>query len=148
MLTLRELKNMAETAPSGQKTPTVRELRLSGKLIAERKIGESAGIAAYRNGYTVYYAGRGATVFRIHACSGYCYDSCSRMFDGRHGTCALCLRVRTACSATLLPGNRTGAYRTAPNQRNGADCTLRNPVQKVHWTALSGRKLWKTFYPC
>lgn len=88
MLTLRELKNMAETAPSGQKTPTVRELRSSGKLIAERKIGESAGIAAYWNGYAVYYAGRDATVFRIHACSGYCYDSgsspCSiggRMFD-------------------------------------------------------------------
>lgn len=50
MLTLRELKNIAETAPSGQKTPTARELRSSGKLIAERKIGESAGIAAYRNG--------------------------------------------------------------------------------------------------
>ena len=89
MLTLRELKNMAESAPSGQKTPTARELRLSGKLIAERKIGESAGIAAYRNGYAVYHAGRDATVFRIHACSGYCYDSgsspCSiggRMFDG------------------------------------------------------------------
>ena len=89
MLTLRELKNMAETAPSGEKTPTVRELRSSGKLIVERKIGESAGIAAYRNGYAVYHAGRGATVFRIHACSGYCYDSgsspCSigsRMFDG------------------------------------------------------------------
>ncbi len=89
MLTLRELKNMAESAPSGQKTLTARELRSSGKLIAERKIGESAGIAAYRNGYAVYYAGRDATVFRIHACSGYCYDSgsspCSigsRMFDG------------------------------------------------------------------
>ena len=88
MLTLRELKNMAESAPSGQKTLTARELRSSGKLIAERKIGESAGIAAYRNGYAVYYAGRDATVFRIHACSGYCYDSgsspCSisgRMFD-------------------------------------------------------------------
>jgi RNA polymerase sigma factor (sigma-70 family) len=88
MLTLRELKNMAETAPSGQKTPTARELRSSGELIAERKIGESAGIAACRNGYAVYHAGRDATVFRIHAYSGYCYDSgsrpCSiggRMFD-------------------------------------------------------------------
>lgn len=77
MLTLRELKNMAESAPSGQKTPTARELRSSGKLIVERKIGESAGIAAYRNGYAVYHAG-----------SGYYYDSdsspCSiggRMFD-------------------------------------------------------------------
>ena len=89
MLTLRELKNLAETAPSGQKTPTARELRSSGKLIAERKIGESAGIAAYRNGYAVYHAGRDATVFRIHACSGYSYDSGSNpcsigggIFDG------------------------------------------------------------------
>ncbi len=88
MLTLRELKNMTETAPSGQKPPTVRELRSSGKPIAERKVSESGGIAAYRNGYAVYHAGRNATVFRIHACSGYCYDSgsipCSisgRMFD-------------------------------------------------------------------
>lgn len=88
MLTLRELKNKAETAPSGQKTPIARELRSSRKLIAERKIGESAGIAACRNGYAVYHAGRDTTVFRIHSCSGYCYDSgsspCSiggRMFD-------------------------------------------------------------------
>ena len=75
MLTLRELKNMAETAPPKQKMPTVRELRSSGKLIVERKVGESAGIAACRNGYAVYHAGRDTTVFRIHACSGYCYDS-------------------------------------------------------------------------
>ncbi len=81
MLTLRELKNMADTAPPGQKTPTARELRSAGEMIAEKKIGESAGIAAYRNGYAVYYADRGATVFRIHACSGYSYDSCISPHD-------------------------------------------------------------------
>lgn len=77
MLTLRELKNMAETALPKQKMPTVRELRLSGKLIAEKEVGGCAGIAACQNGYAVYHAGRDATVFRIHACSGYSYDSCS-----------------------------------------------------------------------
>ena len=86
MLTLRELKNMAESAPSGQKTPTARELRSSGKLIVERKIGERAVIEAYRNGYAVYHAGRNATVFRIHACSGYCCDSGSSPYDIGSGT--------------------------------------------------------------
>lgn len=69
--------------------PTARELRSTGKLIAEKKLGESAGIAAYQNGYAVYHAGRDTTVFRIHACSGYCYGSSnslcdigSGMFDG------------------------------------------------------------------
>lgn len=81
MLTLRELKNMADTAPPGQKTPTARELRSAGEMIAEKKIGGNAGIAAYRNGYAVYYADRGATVFRIHACSGYSYDSCTSPHD-------------------------------------------------------------------
>lgn len=79
MLTLRELKNIAETAPQGQKTPTARELRSSGKLIAEKKMGESIGIAAYRNGYAIYHAGRDVTVFRIHACRGYCYESGSSL---------------------------------------------------------------------
>ncbi len=86
MLTLRELKNMAEIAPPKQKMPTARELRSTGKLIAEKKIGESAGIAAYRNGYAVYHAGRDATVFHIHACSGYCYDSGSSPCDIGSGT--------------------------------------------------------------
>lgn len=75
MLTLRELKDMAEIPPSGQRTPTAKELRLSGKPIAERRIGADAGIAAYRNGYAVYRAGGAATVFRIHPCGGYCYGS-------------------------------------------------------------------------
>ena len=66
--------------------PTVRELRLSGKLIAEKEVGECAGIAAYRNGYAVYHAGRNATVFRIHACSGYCCDSGSSPYDIGSGT--------------------------------------------------------------
>ena len=86
MLTLRGLKNMAETAPTKQKMPTVRELRLSGKLIAEKEVGECAGIAAYWNGYAVYHAGRNATVFRIHACSGYCCDSGSSPYDIGSGT--------------------------------------------------------------
>lgn len=108
MLTLSELKNMTETTQPKQKMLITRELRSTGKLIAERNVGECARIAAYRNGYAVYHAGRDATVFRIHACSGYSYDSCRSPFDisrghltERRGTCALCLRVRTACSATF-----------------------------------------------
>lgn len=78
MLTFRELKNMADIPPKGQKTPTVRAARQSGSLIAEREMGGDAGIAAYQSGYAVYYAGGAATVFRIHDCGGYCYDSGSR----------------------------------------------------------------------
>lgn len=73
MLTLRELKNMAEIPPEGRKTPTVKELRISEKPIVEQTVGADAEIAAYKSGYAVYCAGGAATVFRIHPCGGYSY---------------------------------------------------------------------------
>lgn len=75
MLTLRELKDMADIPAPGRKTPTVRELKASAGLIAERDLGGDAGIAAYKSGYAVYSVCGAATVFRIHPCGGYCYDS-------------------------------------------------------------------------
>lgn len=89
MLTLKELKNMTEIPASGQKTPTAKELRASAEPVAEHILRGDAGIIAYKSGYAVYSVCGAATVFCIHSCGGYCYDSgenpCgigSGLFDG------------------------------------------------------------------
>lgn len=89
MLTLRELKNIADLPAPGQKTPTAKELRLSAEPIAEHGLGGDARIAAYQSGYAIYFVSGVATVFRIHPCGGYRYDAGenphdigSGLFDG------------------------------------------------------------------
>lgn len=81
MLTLRELKNMADVPKPGQKTPTAKELRSSDGLIADRALQGDAWISAYKSGYAVYSVCGSATVFRIHACGSYCYDSGKNTYD-------------------------------------------------------------------
>lgn len=89
MLTFGELKKMADTPPPGRKAPSAGELGASAGLIAERTLNGGVRIAAYKSGYAVYSVYRTATVFRIHACGAYCYESCGgaydidgRLFDG------------------------------------------------------------------
>ena len=89
MLTLTELKNMADIPAPGQKAPTAKELRASEEPVAEHTLRGDARITAYKSGYAVYSVCGAATVFCIHSCGGYRYDSrenpCdigSRLFDG------------------------------------------------------------------
>lgn len=80
---------MADTPPPGLKLPSAGELEASAGLIVERALNGGARIAAYKSGYAVYSVYRAATVFRIHTCGAYRYESCSgvhdidgRLFDG------------------------------------------------------------------
>ena len=60
------MTGMESSQDMGQAGSCQKREDIKSRQIAERKIGESAGIAAYRNGYAVYHAGRDTTVFRIH----------------------------------------------------------------------------------
>lgn len=74
MLTFGELKKITDIPEPGRKTPTAKELRKAAEPAAEKALRGGAAITAYRSGYAVYSVCRAATVFRIHACGGYCYD--------------------------------------------------------------------------
>lgn len=75
MLTLQELKQIVEVPVPGQKIPTARKLKTSGIITAREKLNREAKIEVYQNGYAIYEAGGFATVFSIHSCREYRYDS-------------------------------------------------------------------------
>lgn len=75
MLTLQKLKQIVEVPVPGQKIPTARKLKTSGVITAREKVNQETKIVVYQNGYALYEVGGYATVFPIHLCREYRYDS-------------------------------------------------------------------------
>ena len=75
MLTLQELKEITETTKHGIKMPTARNLRETGRAVAEKNLKNDTWITAYQNGYALYHASGHSTVFPIHTCGAYLYVS-------------------------------------------------------------------------
>ena len=75
MLTLQELKEITETTKQGTKMPTARNLRETGRTVAEKHLKNDTWITAYQNGYALYHASGHYTVFPIHTCGAYLYVS-------------------------------------------------------------------------
>lgn len=75
MLTLQELKEIIETTKHGIKMPTARNLRETGRAVAEKQLKNDTWITAYQNGYALYHASGHSTVFPIHTCGAYLYVS-------------------------------------------------------------------------
>lgn len=75
MLTLQELREITETTKHGIKMPTARNLRETGKTVAEKHLKNDTWITAYQNGYALYHASGHSTVFPIHTCGAYLYVS-------------------------------------------------------------------------
>ena len=75
MLTLQELKEITETTKHGIKMPTARNLRETGRAVAEKHLKNDTWITAYQNGYALYHANGHSTVFPIHTCGAYLYVS-------------------------------------------------------------------------
>ena len=75
MLTLQELKEITETTKHGIKMPTARNLRETGRAVAEKNLKNDTWITAYQNGYALYHANGHSTVFPIHTCGAYLYVS-------------------------------------------------------------------------
>ncbi len=76
MLTLRELRNMVEVAEVEGRVPSVKALLEADIPIAVKEIvGEQTEIVVYRNGFVFYRVGNRATVFPLHPCREYIYES-------------------------------------------------------------------------
>ena len=75
MLTLQELKEITETTKHGIKMPTARNLRETGRAVAEKYLKNDTWITAYQNGYALYHACGHNTVFPLHTCGAYLYVS-------------------------------------------------------------------------
>ena len=75
MLTLQELKGITEIPGQRIKMPTAKNLRETGRTVAEKQLENNTWIAAYQNGFALYHACGHSTVFPIHACGAYLYVS-------------------------------------------------------------------------
>ena len=81
MLTLRELRNMVEVAEVKGRVPSVKALLESDIPIAVKEtLGEQAEISVYQNGLVLYRVGKRATVFPLHNCTEYIYESGEKIF--------------------------------------------------------------------
>ena len=81
MLTLRELRNMVEVAEVEGRVPSVKALLESDIPIAVKEtLGEQAEISVYQNGLVPYRVGNRATVFPLHTCTEYIYESGEEIF--------------------------------------------------------------------
>lgn len=75
MLTLQELKRISDIPGYGEKLPTAKQLRKSGLIVAQERLGLDSKIAAYRSGYVIYRVRNHSTVFPLHSCRDYQYLS-------------------------------------------------------------------------
>ena len=74
-MTLQELKEITEIPEQRIKVPTAKNLRETGRAVAEKQLENNTWITAYQNGYALYHACGHSTVFPIHACGAYLYVS-------------------------------------------------------------------------
>lgn len=74
-MTLQELKEITEIPEQRIKIPTAKNLRETGRVVAEKQLENNTWIAAYQNGYALYHACGHSTVFPTHTCGAYLYVS-------------------------------------------------------------------------
>ncbi len=79
MLTLQELKQIADIPKRGNRIPTAKYLKGNETVVEKKRLGVDAEITAYQNGYVLYQVGRHFTVFPLHSCGSYLYISNSHM---------------------------------------------------------------------
>lgn len=76
MMTLKELKNLVKPADPKKRVPCAVSLKQSGaRIVVREAVGLGADITVYANGYVLYQEGEKTTVFPLHACSAYGYQS-------------------------------------------------------------------------
>lgn len=76
MLKLGELKKQVQMVECGERVPTVKALmRMGSPVVVKEVLGKSVEITVFRNGYVLYMAEGRKTVFPLHDCSGYRYES-------------------------------------------------------------------------
>lgn len=76
MLTLKELKNIVKVADVEKKVPNPKSLRTSTiPIVVKEVMGTNSEITVYANGYVLYREENRTTVFPLHKCTSYEYES-------------------------------------------------------------------------
>lgn len=76
MLTLKELKKIVRQADIEKRIPCVSALKKSGEeIVVRERIGKDTVITVYANGYVLYQDNGRTTVFPLHMCRSYAYES-------------------------------------------------------------------------
>lgn len=75
MLTLKELKNMVTGCEERKRVPGAEDLKKESEILLKEVMGTGASISVYKNGYVLYEAESGKTVFSLKDCGEYSYES-------------------------------------------------------------------------
>lgn len=79
MVTLQDLKWIVKQPGKEEKAPTARHLLEHGKRVVSMENGGDVQLLVFAEGWALYRVGKYTTVFPVHSCGGYCYES-----HGRH----------------------------------------------------------------
>lgn len=75
MLTLQDLKWIVKEPEKEKKVPTARYLLEQGKSVVTMENGRDVQLLVFAEGWALYRVGKYSTVFPVHSCGGYCYES-------------------------------------------------------------------------
>lgn len=78
MVTLQDLKWIVKQPEKEEKAPTARHLLEHGKRVVSMENGRDVQLLVFAEGWALYRVGKYTTVFSVHSCSGYCYESHGR----------------------------------------------------------------------
>lgn len=81
-MTLKELKALVTVTDDRRKPPKWKELRTSDiKILASKTLSGNGELTVYENGYVLYREDNRYTVFPIHQCTGYEFESVNGEVD-------------------------------------------------------------------
>ena len=75
MVTLQDLKWIVKQPGKEEKAPTARHLLEHGKRVVSMENGGDVQLLVFVEGWALYRVGKYTTVFPVHSCGGYCYES-------------------------------------------------------------------------
>ena len=78
MVTLQDLKWIVKQPEKEEKAPTARHLLEHGKRVVSMENGRDVQLLVFAEGWALYRVGKYTTVFPVHSCGGYCYESHGR----------------------------------------------------------------------
>ena len=78
MVTLQDLKWIVKQPEKEEKAPTARHLLEHGKRVVSMENGGDVQLLVFLEGWALYRVGKYTTVFSVHGCGGYCYESHGR----------------------------------------------------------------------
>ena len=123
-ITLKELKKMVPVASEFKRVPGLKKILEDGiEVILRKQMENHAEVVVYKNGYVSYHAHERYTVFALHNCTHYYYESQGNEHQTiPHGLDYLCQHF-AVCAKFF------GLY--------DADCSIENHAPGTsHWRVL------------